>query len=109
MKTSDLLKRAEDYLWDGTKPVLHKSDNLCSAIVLASSNKRFHDRVASRKARRAIMKALGDCAFYHRWAVKNGHLPIEWHTMPKKWHPIIQANRLNWLRELQRQFKSKGD
>ena len=109
MKTSDLLKRAEDYLWDGTKLSLHKSDNLCGAIVLASSNKSFHARVASRKARRAIMKALGDCVFYHRWAVQNGHLPLNWYAKQKKWFPILQTNRLNWLRELQRQFKAKGD
>ena len=109
MKTRDLLKRAEDYLWDGTKLSLHKSDNLCSAIVLASSNNSLHAEVASRKARLAIMNALGDCVFYHRWAVQNGHLPLNWDAKQKKWIPIIQANRLNWLRELQRQFKSKGN
>ena len=109
MKTSTLLKRAEEFLWDGTDPSVHKSHTLCGALEEASHKQDFRVKAACGNAQRSIVKALDNCTYYTAWAVKNGHLPIEWHTRPKKWHPIIQANRLNWLRELQRQFKLKGD
>lgn len=109
MKTSTLLKLAEDFLWDGTTPSLYKSDRLCPAIGIASENQGPQAEVACWRAQRAIMDALGESLYYTGWAVGHKHLPLDWGLDHKTWFPILQANRLNWLRELQRQFKLKGD
>ena len=46
---------------------------------------------------------------YANWAVSQKLLPADWYDHPETWYPIVQSNRLNWLRELQRQFKANGD
>lgn len=109
MKTSTLLKHAEDFLWDGIEPLLDKSPEIYIALELASDSQGFRASRAHDNARHAIMEALGEHLYYTSWATRNGHLPVKWYTRPKKWFPILQANRLNWLRELQEQFKLRGD
>ena len=109
MKTSTLLKRTEKFLRDGKEPLLHQRLTLCGALGLAADGQGFRASRAHDNARHAIRGALGDAFYYTHWAIRNRHLPEHWRTWPKLWHPIIQANRLNWLRELQQQFKLKGD
>ena len=115
MKTSTLLKRAEDYLWDGIEQSPNNAHDpyrfttLYGAIKAASDNQGFRAKVACGNAQHAIAKALDGCTYYTTWAVRDGHLPKHWVMDHKKWYPILQANRLNWLRELQRQFKEQGD
>ena len=109
MKTSTLLKLAEKYLWDGKDLESIKARALCNAIDHAALCRGRKAMPAWRLANRAIRKALGGHNYYSGWARKNGYLPMNWENTEWFWWPIIQANRLNWLRELQRQFKAKGD
>lgn len=109
MKTSTLLKRAEKYLWDGhgeRPPPSVKAEFICHAL----------DRVAMDEEALAalchaewlsdlIVDRLGHTT-YTNWAVERGLLPEQYDA---GFCPLIQANRLRWLRELQREFKAKGD
>ena len=104
MKTSELLKRAEKYLWVGVGPVKDKVVYLCHVVFDTTP-----DMAASFGARDTIMDRIFPHISYDKWAVANGHLPIDWWDNRDYWYPIIQANRLNWLRELQREFREKGD
>ena len=106
MKTSEILKAAEQYLWDGVGILKlgRKTAFLCSAV-------RFADpgRPAGRRARSAIANRIFPHDDYIAWATAHGHLPILWLHHRDYWYPIIQANRLRWLRELQREYHEKGD
>lgn len=108
MKTSTLLKRAEKYLWDGhgERP-LHsvKTEFICHAVYAAAgmvSDTSFYNY---QWLSRLIVDRLGHDA-YTGWAVERGLLPERYDA---GFYPLIQANRLRWLRELQREFKAKGD
>lgn len=110
MKTSTLLKLAEKYLWDGKDWKTTKMAALCIAIDRASYQHESPEALrTARRAKIAIRKALGRHLYYSGWAVKRGYLPMDWENAAWFWFPVIQSNRLNWLRELQRQFKEKGD
>lgn len=115
MRTSELLKEAERYLWDGSDSNSYCESCICSALWLATASFKNNPRmevearVAVGKARRRIRAALGGHDLYIGWAIAQGHLPPDWPTNAEDWWPVIQANRLNWLRELQREFKEKGD
>ena len=106
MKTSEIFKQAEKYLWDGVGviPLKSKTAFLCNAV-------RFADpgTPAGRRARGAIADGIFPHDDYIAWATAHGHLPILWLHHRDYWYPIIQANRLRWLRELQREYHEKGD
>lgn len=118
MKTSELLERAEAHLWDGVGDMKYREAcGLCGAIHRASvvarrssPSTKWGISDAAGRALSVIDDALkGYMGWYTSWALVKGHLPRDWSIDERKWQPIIQANRLNWLRELQRQFKEKGD
>lgn len=106
MKTSELLKRAEKYLWDGVgpRPRASKTNYLCAAVGFAAPS-----MAAANRACREIMRRFHPYGLYTDWAKANGHLPGNWRDYQNYWWPAIQANRLNWLRELQREYREKGD
>ena len=107
MKTSEIFKQAEKYLWDGTCLCTGsgKTDFICTAVDSAAP---AHP-TAVHRARSAIMDRIFPHATYTAWAAANGHLPIDWRDNRDYWYPIIQANRLRWLRELQREYHEQGD
>ena len=109
MKTSDLLKRAEKYLCNGNESKDNRTSTLCGSLQMASRGRGQQDWQACRLAQATIMQALGGHNTYSQWAVHRGYLPEDWIDRRDEWYPTLQANRLNWLHELQRQFKLKGD
>ena len=109
MKTSSILKRAERFLWNGFGTMNHQTNSLCGALEMASRYKGPEARQACGQAQAKIMKALCGHVTYSSWAVSQKLLPADWYDYPETWYPTVQSNRLNWLRELQRQSKVKGD
>lgn len=109
MKTSTILKRAEKYLWHGNGSRDNRASRLCHALQRASRGRGKQGRQTCKLAQATIMQALGGHNTYSQWAVYSGYLPEDWIDSRDQWYPLLQANRLNWLRELQRQFKAKGD
>lgn len=108
MKTSTLLKRAEKYLWDGRGECprhTKKHEFICHAVYAAAEVVPDTFFYNYQWLSRLIVNRLGHNT-YTTWAVKRGLLP-EWYG--DEFWPLIQANRLRWLRELQREFKAKGD
>ncbi len=55
---------------------------------------------------REITRRIGGRLTYTSWAVAKGYL--RWNWEDSDWL-VIQTNRLNWLRELQREYRKKGD
>ena len=106
MKTSEIFKQAEKYLWNGLghDPRGDKVPHLCRAVSGTTP-----DMAATAKARNTIIDRIFPHSTYTNWTVANGHLPIDWWDNQDYWYPIIQANRLRWLRELQREYRKKGD
>lgn len=109
MKTSTLLKRTEKYLWDGHGEYPHtseKTEYICLALLAAAEKDYiYHNSYHCLWLTRLIVDRLGHDTYTY-WAIKRGLLPEQYDT---EFCPLIQANRLRWLRELQREFKEKGD
>lgn len=106
MKTSTLLKRAEKYLWDGHGERPHhsvKAEFICHALDMVAGDEEA--LAALCRLSELIVDRLGHTT-YTNWAVERGLLPEQYDA---GFCPLIQANRLRWLRELQREFKAKGD
>ena len=109
MKTSNLLKRAERFLWNGVGAMNDQTSTLCGALEMASRCRDPDAWQACSQAQARIMYDLCGHVIYPSWAVSQKLLPADWYDCRSVWYPTIQSNRLNWLRELQKQFKEKGD
>lgn len=103
MKTSTLLKCAEEHLWNGVAGE-YGVMCICQALGRAITDLDTQYK-ALHRARNVIMKRLNGYRTYSEWALANGYLRKHDNTT----YHITQANRLNWMRKLQREFKAKGD
>ena len=87
----------------------HQTPRLRHAIKMASRGQGLDARRACSQAQTRIMNDLCGHVTYPSWAVSQKLLPADWYDHPETWYPTVQSNRLNWLRQLRRQFKAKGD
>lgn len=99
MKPSEILKRAEKYLWDGTGLYEGKYTYICCAI-------REVEREENTDAEflyNYIDQAL------NRWASAVNWLMFQPGGIPINDSIYIQAWRLNWMRRMQKYFRSIGE
>ena len=107
-KVSELLKDAEKYLWNGVGNYTTQTPLICRAIYLAATQSGGINEYPLDRLQSEIRSRLGGHGYYSTWAEAHKHLPGNWWLdSTQQWWPIIQANRLNWLRELQREFAEK--
>lgn len=101
MKTSELIREAKRYLWDGTRSsgLYYKSRYICFAIAdvpLAAVSQ-------CNKAQFLISKRLGRFETLEDWLKYNGVRSREMTTKR------VQAHRLAWMELLAQEFEAKGD
>lgn len=104
MKTSEILKIAKMYLWDGRN---HQCGalGLCGAIKRAIHNNRNStDRVKASEVIDRVQSSLGKWVFVSSWLRAEHNIPAKKLT-PKN----LQAYRQLWLNELIAEYESKGD
>ena len=105
MKTSAILHRAKNYLWDGVdKYADEKSLGLCGAIFLAVADKSVNDKLRAAHVRIKIMQAIGENLYVSRWLQEK-------HNVPKKYlkqSKLMQEYRHRWLDHLIATYEEAG-
>ena len=110
MKTSELLREAKKYLWDGKdeKELEHldKSEYICFAILSAARNNPNEtiEHSTCLRCRRVIEASLFPHNCVETWLLRSAGIPPKEMT-----HRRIQAYRLAWIDVLIKEFKAKGD
>ena len=105
MKTSAILHRAKNYLWDGVdKYADEKSLGLCGAIFRAARDLPEDDRLRAAGVRLEIMRAIGENLYVSRWLQER-------HNVPKKYlkqSKLMQEYRRRWLDHLIATYEEAG-
>ena len=101
MKSSKILIRAKDFLWDGTRVC---SADACRFICNAIQRTRSGDE--GNYLMREIHEKMGNCMTVEDWLMKKSLIakdPLFWNRAQ------IQAYRLRWLNHLIEEYQAKGD
>ena len=105
MKTSKILERAKNYLWDGVESYEDgKSLSVCGAVFLAVNNLPTADKIRAAQVRIKIMQAIGENLYVSRWLQEK-------HNVPKKYlkqSKLMQEYRHRWLDHLIATYKEAG-
>jgi len=105
MKTSKILERAKNYLWDGVEPYESgKSLSVCGAIAMVVRDLPKDDRLRAAGVRLEITQALGENLYVSRWLQEK-------HNVPKKYlkqSKLMQEYRHRWLDHMIATYKEAG-
>lgn len=105
MKTSNILKRAKNYLWDGVESCEYgKSFSVCGAVFLAVNNLPTADKIRAAQVRIKIMQAIGENLFVSRWLQEKHNVPKKYLKQPK----LMQEYRHRWLDHMIATYKEAG-
>lgn len=104
MKTSEILRKAKKYLWNGTSKTVSR-EALCLALWDAACLSTPADRARIGKVMNRISRALHKQSYVHGWLVAKGHATYAQINNPK----LIQAYRHRWLNALIAEYERKGD
>lgn len=106
MKTSELIAKAREYLWDGLDDsdiaFDSKTEFICYSMLKASRYPA--DFALAQTFRDDIEVRMYPWNNLFSWLVYEAKIPIEHQT-----HPNVQAHRLAWMNKLIKEFKAKGD
>jgi len=111
VKASELLKKAEAHLWDGTGDFMRTDINVRYSICGAVQNTGRGYRLAKRRITDRIMSRLDGSSYAPAWLQLNHPaLAARLGRMDSATQIIyIQAWRLNWMRKLAAEFAAEGD
>ena len=101
MKSSEMLRKAKDFLWDGVSPragVLNTNVGICYALICAVG------RDESPRVHQEIGRRLAPYGYVDNWLHHIAGVPWEQLT-PEN----VQAYRHRWLEHLIKEYESKGD
>lgn len=109
MKTSELIAKAREYLWDGLDDFDLDSDNtnsktefICYAMLKASRYPT--DFALAQTFRDDIEVRMYPWNNLASWLRYKAEIPDKDLT-----YPNVQAHRLAWMNKLIKEYKSKGD
>ena len=106
MKTSELIAKAKQHLWDGLDDsnlaLDSKTEFICYAMVRAA--KRPFEYALAQTFRDDIEVRLGPWNNLWSWLVYEAAIPTKDLT-----YPNVQAHRLAWMNKLIKEYKAKGD
>lgn len=102
MKTSELLRKARRYLWDGKgKQKPKQCSGLCVAILLAETHITYP---MGRDIRNRIIKSLGRHIYVVGWLEHKARVPRRLLTAEN-----VQEYRHRWLDALIAEYEARGD
>jgi hypothetical protein len=105
MKTSKILERAKNYLWDGVESYENdKSFSVCGAIVLAVNYLPNADKIRAAQVRIKIMRAIGETLYVSRWLQDKHKVPKQYLKQSK----LMQEYRHRWLDHMIATYKEAG-
>lgn len=106
MKTSELIAKAREYLWDGLDDSdlasNSKTEFICYAMLRAANHRA--DKALAQTFRDDIEERMYPWNNLFSWLVHEAKIPIKHQT-----HPNVQAHRLAWMNKLIKEYKAKGD
>lgn len=104
MKSSQLLREAKAYLWDGGRSTDIETRYICHALSRAECYALTHNAMpAYRRVRAVILARLAPFSTMDEWLRSKGVRRID--MTPAR----LQAHRHKWVDMLIAEFRAKGD
>ena len=103
MKTSELITKAKNHLWDGVcDEESGKHEFICYAVLYASETPK--DGELAQRFRDDLEMRLHPWNNLYSWLRYEANIPSKDLTYIR-----VQKHRLKWMDKLSKQYKAKGD